>query len=156
MVWDLASGHRHDLYEGHAAGVNALAFSPDGNTLWSGGDDRAIFAWDLQRARHLVHQPSPTVAEAPALPFHAQGMVIGPGGRDVVFPSTEIVPFQIRDVATGGLGEPSADRGRRFLSFSPDGKRYLTIVTRTSYDSGIGRPVPSSPSARSERVLSVP
>ena len=24
--------------------MNALAFSPDGNTLWSGGDDRAIFA----------------------------------------------------------------------------------------------------------------
>ena len=125
MVWDLATGHRSD-YEGHAAGVNALAFSPDGNTLWSGGDDRAIFAWDLQRAQTLVHQPSPSAGEAPALAFPAQGMVIGPGGRDVVFPSTEIVPFQIRDVATGGLGEPSADEDGAFLSFSPDGNRYLT------------------------------
>ena len=44
----------------------------------------------------------------------------------MVFPSTEIVPFQIRDVATGGLGEPSADEDGAFLSFSPDGNRYLT------------------------------
>ena len=34
MVWQVATGQRAD-YEGHAAGVNALAFSPDGSTLWT-------------------------------------------------------------------------------------------------------------------------
>ena len=127
MVWDVASGQRRAPYEGHAAGVNALAFSLDGNTLWSAGDDRAIFAWDLQRADTLVHQPPPGAAGASALPFVSQGMVIGPGGRDVAFPSTDVVPFQIRDVATGALGRPSAVEDGPFVSFSPDGRRYLTV-----------------------------
>jgi WD40 repeat protein len=126
MVWDVASGQRRGEYVGHAAGVNALAFSPDGETLWSGGDDRAIFAWDLQRADTLVHLPSPDLADAEALAFDTQGMVIGPGGRDVVFPSTEVRPFQIRELATGALGRPSGVEDGAFISFSPDGKRYLT------------------------------
>ena len=124
MVWDVASGQRAAVYEGHGAGVNALTFNPDGTTLWSGGDDRAIFAWDLQHADTLVHQPSPAVADGRPLPFTAQGMVIGPGGRDVVFPSTEQVPFQIRNVDTGALGRPMNEL---FLSFSLDGNRYLTV-----------------------------
>ncbi len=110
MVWDVATGQRSD-YEGHAAGVNDLAFSPDGKTLWSGGDDRAIFAWDLQRADTLFYRPSPAAAGAPALPFVAQGMVIGPGGRDVAYPTTDVVPFQIREVATGALEQPVCSRG---------------------------------------------
>jgi len=124
MVWDVASGQRDSVYAGHAAGVNALAFSPDGNTLWSGGDDRAIFAWDLQHANTLIHESSRAAADAAPLRFVAQGMVIGPSGRDVVFPTTDVVPFQIRDVATGALGPPMEEV---FLSFSPDGNRFLTV-----------------------------
>ena len=123
MVWDADSGQR-TVYEGHAAGVNALAFSPDGKTLWSGGDDRAIFAWDLEHTDTLVHQASPAVADGPALPFAAQGMVVGPDGHDVAFPSTDQVPFLIRDVDTGALGAPVDDL---FLSFSPDGDRYVSV-----------------------------
>ncbi|MGH9271917.1 MAG: hypothetical protein ACRDZ2_11650, partial [Ilumatobacteraceae bacterium] len=126
MVWDVASGAR-TVYEGHAAGVNALAFSPDGRMLWSGGDDRAIFAWDIARDKTLVRSPSPAVASAPALVFVAQGMVIGPGGRNVAFPSLDNSPFQIRDVTTGDLGTVSALEDGVFVSFSPDGGRYLTV-----------------------------
>ena len=126
IVWDVASGERRAVYEGHAAGVNAVAFSPDGTTLWSGGDDSAIFVWDLQRAATLVHRPSPAVADGPMLPFTSVDMVIGPGGRHVAFPEQDDLHFQIRDVATGALGPPSAPEDGRFISFSPDGSRYVS------------------------------
>ncbi|MEP6658845.1 MAG: AAA family ATPase [Acidimicrobiales bacterium] len=126
MVWDVASGRRTD-YEGHSAGVNALAFSPDGTKLWSGGDDRAIYIWDLRRVHTLAHRSPPAGPDVPALPFVSQGMVIDPGGRYVVFPATDGVPFQIRDVSTGALGKPSAIGDGLFLSFSQDDKRYVTV-----------------------------
>ncbi len=125
-VWDVAGGQR-TVFEGHSAAVNAVAFSPDGSRLWSAGDDRAIFAWDLRRADTLVHRASAGVTDDPTLQFIAQGMVIGPDGRDVAFPSTDQIPFQIREVVTGALSEPSAIEDGWFTSFSPDGDRYLTV-----------------------------
>ena len=107
--------------------MNALAFSPDGKTLWSAGDDRAIFAWDLQRADTLVHQASPAVAAGPTLPFNSVDMIIGPDGRYVAYPSADVTSFRIRDVTTGALGPPSAEDDGRFMSFSPDGERYATV-----------------------------
>jgi WD40 repeat protein/class 3 adenylate cyclase len=127
MTWDVASGDRRAVYTGHAAGVNALAFSPDGETLWSAGADRAILVWDLQRAGTLVRQ-LPAVAGGPPLPFTSQGMVIDPGGRHVVFPTVDSAPFQIRDLTTGALSPPKTVEDGYFMSFSPDGDRYVTIA----------------------------
>jgi WD40 repeat protein len=48
-VWSLDEGGGltllHDL-TGHAGAIHALAFTPDGLTLASGGDDRAVILWD--------------------------------------------------------------------------------------------------------------
>ncbi len=127
ITWDLESGQQRAVYEGHAGGVNALAFNPDGTTLWSGGDDRAIFVWDLQRAGTLVHRPPSLDAGLPVLPFVATDMVTDTDGRYVVFPSADDLHFQILDVATGALSEPTAVADGEFMSFSPDLSRYLTV-----------------------------
>ncbi len=145
MVWDAASGQRRNVYRGHAAAINALAFSPDGTTLWSGGDDRAIFAWDLERADTLVHRASPAVPAESTLPFDSVDMIIAPGGRYVAYPfsppDTEMTSFQVRDLATGALGPPAAEEDGLFMSFSPDGDRYVTISgagTLRVWDTGTG------------------
>lgn len=36
----------HTLTEGHSDTINAVAFSPDGKHLASGGDDRVAIVWD--------------------------------------------------------------------------------------------------------------
>ena len=38
----------HSL-EGHSLGVNVLRFTPDGRMLLSGGKDRTICVWKLQK-----------------------------------------------------------------------------------------------------------
>jgi WD40 repeat protein len=56
----VASGTGRALL-GHSAQVNALAFSPDGHTLYSGSDDGSLRAWSLA-------PPPPPPAAPPAMP----------------------------------------------------------------------------------------
>ena len=72
-----------------------------------------------------------------------------PDGRYVAFPSADDVHFQIRDVATGALGSAVGIEDGFFMSFSPDGERYVTVDddwTATSLGSGDRRA--SSPTAK--------
>jgi WD40 repeat protein len=108
--------------------VDALAFAPDGATLWSGGDDGAIYIWDLRRAATLVHRPPQFGPNTPALSYVATDMVTDPDGRFVVFPASDDLHFQIRDVATGELSPPTSVEDGEFMSFSPDLSRYLTVT----------------------------
>lgn len=49
MVWDLETRQATHAFTGHTAAVRSLAFSPDGALLASGGDDRVIALWTIQK-----------------------------------------------------------------------------------------------------------
>lgn len=46
-VWDMATGQPVTAMLGHAGGVGAVAFSPDGSRLFTGGADGLVKVWDL-------------------------------------------------------------------------------------------------------------
>jgi WD40 repeat protein len=57
-VGDLSTGREVAVWEGHNGVVRALAVSPDGVWLASGGDDQTIRLWDTSGGRELAHWES--------------------------------------------------------------------------------------------------
>jgi WD40 repeat protein len=56
QLWEVFTGKERRQFRGHRGrqGVLAFAFSPDGKTLLSGGDDTSVLIWDVARERDAV------------------------------------------------------------------------------------------------------
>ena len=50
-LWEVPTGRELARWQAHEGGVTALTFSPDGETLFSGGGDGSLKVWDLSYLR---------------------------------------------------------------------------------------------------------
>ena len=112
-IWnDPASGKATLVLRGHADEIRALAFSPDGKRLASGGADRVVHVWDAATG-NLVAGPSPSNRHA---------ICAFPSGDSLHLASTAGSGLRVWDVATGEIVPPRDDRPAYSVAASPDGR----------------------------------
>ncbi|MCS7059285.1 MAG: WD40 repeat domain-containing protein [Meiothermus sp.] len=115
-LWSLDGGLVRVL-EPPAASVAALAFSPDGRLLASGGWDGEVWLWEQGRPIHRFNEASLEVA---ALAFSPDGGYLAAGGRDGL---TRIYHLGEKRLLRA---LEAHDNGVSALAFSPDGQRLAT------------------------------
>ncbi|HXF86460.1 MAG TPA: WD40 repeat domain-containing protein [Anaerolineales bacterium] len=53
ILWDVTSGEKIAVLEGHTKPITALTFSPDGTLIASGAEDNTIIIWDAKNGSQL-------------------------------------------------------------------------------------------------------
>jgi len=81
LVWNAADGSNTYTYKGHSGDVNAVAWSPDGTRIASGGDDNTVQVWDAVTGNHL-HTYTGHAASVNAVTWSPDSKRIASGGDD--------------------------------------------------------------------------
>jgi len=104
--------------------IRAVAFSPDGSTVATAGDDRLVHTWSAETGAPIDVLQGHTAAIT-ALAFAPSGELISTAGDTALAWNLKPEWKLERSIGTGDVGSPLADRVNA-LAFSSDGKRLAT------------------------------
>jgi WD40 repeat protein/serine/threonine protein kinase len=126
-LWDVATGKERLILPGHAAHVDALAFTSDNGAIASASADGAVMLWDTASGQRqaVFRQPAKT---ASSLEFSPDGKWLAAGGQDGSIILFNAASGAHRELAKGG-GRSRNVRAVLAMSFTPDGK---TLAARTN------------------------
>ncbi|MGD8406607.1 MAG: helix-turn-helix domain-containing protein, partial [Anaerolineales bacterium] len=119
ILWDLSTRTDIARWPGHAGWVTALAWTPDGHNVLSGGDDGRLILWDASRQDMLEKWDFQKggineIAVSPG--ENVIGVAHQDGSATLLNLSNRQIVFNLQ-----GHSKPVLD-----ISFSPDGKLVLT------------------------------
>jgi WD40 repeat protein len=115
---------------GHSARVDVLAFSPDGRTLVSGGEDRMTVLWDVRNEAHPLRLATLDNAQSRVLDvaFSQDSRTLATGDASDTLTLWDVTtPTGPIRLATMYIRRGVAD-----LQFRPDGR--TLAVTKYDYD----------------------
>jgi WD40 repeat protein len=90
---DKATGKEVRAMKGHVGAVTAVAFTPDGKALLSGGNDKTVLSWDLASGK-LLWKVTAKAAIA--------NLTVSPDGKTVTAVDADKAELKL-DAATGKL-----------------------------------------------------
>ena len=108
------------IFSGHADGVSAVAWSPDGKRIATGSDD-GVRVWDAVTGEELLSLECGRGVES--VVWSPDGKRIATGSDDGVWVWDAVTGEELLSLERG--------RGARSVSWSPDGRR---IVTSSTFD----------------------
>ena len=133
-VWDAANGHEQLVLTGHAGDVWSAVFADEGRKIVSVSADRTIRVWDSTQGEVLaVIKRTAAGDQLEPISFELAGALrLSPDGRYLAVPyilQTEI--WDLKSLQKVKLLAPTPS-GAHSPTFSPDGKRILTITTQNA------------------------
>jgi WD40 repeat protein len=102
---------------GHSSGVQAVAFSPDGQTLVSASSDRTIRFWDLKTRQPSGEPLTGHDSRIQAIAYSPDGKILASGGFD-----NKVLLWDVATRKTVGQPLTGATGAIWAVAFSPDGK----------------------------------
>src|SRR5205085_9610815 len=116
----------------HEKEVVAVAFSPDGRLLASGGYDPAIRLWEIATGKALK-QLEGQKGRTTSLAFFPDGTKLASAGNGKFeFPVFQDDKIRFWDVTTGKLLEPLAQEGHQ-IALTRDGRRLAAARDYTTF-----------------------